>query len=132
MATTFSLKQGETRTNHGPIPHPLMLPWEGPYQVVKVLSDVTYRIQKTSRSKPQVVHEDRLKPYEGPELKAWSYVVPESVEQVEMTQMSDKKNHASKVQELGENEEKGKGKSNQSLKSTSDSNSDDTIIENKE
>ena len=23
VATTFSLKQGETRTNHGPIPHPL-------------------------------------------------------------------------------------------------------------
>ena len=23
MATTFSLKQGETRTSHGPIPHPL-------------------------------------------------------------------------------------------------------------
>ena len=22
MATTFSLKQGETRTSHGPIPHP--------------------------------------------------------------------------------------------------------------
>ena len=24
VATTFSLKQGETRTSHGPIPHPLM------------------------------------------------------------------------------------------------------------
>ena len=24
MATTFSLKQGETRTSHGPIPHPLI------------------------------------------------------------------------------------------------------------
>ena len=23
MATSFSLKQGETRTSHGPIPHPL-------------------------------------------------------------------------------------------------------------
>ena len=23
VATTFSLKQGETRTSHGPIPHPL-------------------------------------------------------------------------------------------------------------
>ena len=23
VATTFSLKQGETRTGHGPIPHPL-------------------------------------------------------------------------------------------------------------
>ena len=30
VTTTFSLKQGETRTSHGPIPHPLMymnLPW---------------------------------------------------------------------------------------------------------
>ena len=28
VATTFSLKQGETRTSHGPIPHPLiMLSW---------------------------------------------------------------------------------------------------------
>ena len=25
VATTFSLKQGETRTSHGPIPHPLRL-----------------------------------------------------------------------------------------------------------
>ena len=24
VATTFSLKQGETRTSHGPIPHPLI------------------------------------------------------------------------------------------------------------
>ena len=26
VATTFSLKQGETRTSHGPIPHPLTTP----------------------------------------------------------------------------------------------------------
>ena len=26
VASTFSLKQGETRTSHGPIPHPLSLP----------------------------------------------------------------------------------------------------------
>ena len=50
----------------------LMLPWEGPFMVVTVLSDVTYRIQKTARSKPQVVHGDRLKPYAGPKLKAWT------------------------------------------------------------
>ena len=25
VATTFSIKQGETRTSHGPIPHPLIL-----------------------------------------------------------------------------------------------------------
>lgn len=59
----------------------LMMPWEGPFLIVKILSDVTYRIQRTARSKPQVVHADRLKPYEGPELRPWKYVSPESVEQ---------------------------------------------------
>ena len=29
MATAFSLKQRETRTGHGPIPHPLTLKWPG-------------------------------------------------------------------------------------------------------
>ena len=27
VTTTFSLKQGETRTSHGPIPHPLKGHW---------------------------------------------------------------------------------------------------------
>ena len=53
----------------------LMLPWEGPYLIVTELSDVTCRIQKTARSKPKVVHVDRLKLYEGPELKGWEYEV---------------------------------------------------------
>ena len=39
-------------------------PWTGPYQVVKRLSDITYRIRnlKTKRQR-QVVHFNRLKPY---------------------------------------------------------------------
>ncbi len=45
----------------------LMLPWEGPYLITGVLSDMTYRIQRTLKSKPRVVHADRLKPYEGPD-----------------------------------------------------------------
>ena len=53
----------------------LMLPWEGPYLIVTELSDVTCRIQKTARSKPKVVHVDRLKLYEGPKLKGWEYEV---------------------------------------------------------
>ena len=47
-----------------------MLPCEGHFLVVKVMSDVTFRIQKSSHSKPQVVHADRLKPYEGPKLRS--------------------------------------------------------------
>ena len=38
-------------------------PWQGPYAVVKVLSDVAYRIQSVSGRKWQVVYFDRLKLY---------------------------------------------------------------------
>ena len=41
-------------------------PWEGPYLVILVLSDVVYRIQKSRKAKPKVVHSDQLKPYLGP------------------------------------------------------------------
>ena len=46
-------------------------PWHGPYLVTSILSDVVYRIQRSPRSKPTVVHSDRLKPYLGPPLKSW-------------------------------------------------------------
>ena len=46
-------------------------PWEGPYLVISVLSDVVYRIQKSKKAKPKVVHSDRLKPYLGPPLEGW-------------------------------------------------------------
>ena len=46
-------------------------PWQGPYLVTTVLSDVVYRIQRNRKSKPRVVHSDRLKPYLGPPLKSW-------------------------------------------------------------
>lgn len=36
-----------------------------------MLSDVTYRIQRSRRAKPKVIHADRLKPYLGPALKSW-------------------------------------------------------------
>ncbi len=61
----------------------LALPWEGPYLVVQALSDVTLRIQKSSRSKPKVVHSDRLKIYEGPDLVPWRYkTAMDGVEQI--------------------------------------------------
>ena len=46
-------------------------PWQGPYLVISVLSDVVYRIQKSKNAKPKVVHSDRLKPYLGPPLEKW-------------------------------------------------------------
>jgi len=45
--------------------------WEGPYTVVKRLSDVTYRIQLTPKSKPKIVHFDRLKKYLGNNAPQW-------------------------------------------------------------
>ena len=45
--------------------------WEGPFKVITRLSDVTYRIQLTPRSKPKIVHFDRLKPFEGPNPASW-------------------------------------------------------------
>ena len=45
--------------------------WEGPYLIIKKLSDVTYRIQSRQRGKKKVVHFDRLKPYTGKPLETW-------------------------------------------------------------
>ncbi|KAL3853042.1 hypothetical protein ACJMK2_016626 [Sinanodonta woodiana] len=35
--------------------------WKGPFQVVKRLSDVTYRVKCGYKCKPQVIHVDRMK-----------------------------------------------------------------------
>ena len=46
----------------------LCRPWQGPYTVIKKLSDVTYRIQQSGngRRRRQVVHFNRIKPYSEP------------------------------------------------------------------
>ena len=49
-------------------------PWVGPYMVVRRLSDVNYRIQRSKRAKPSVVHFDRLKPYRGDTFLPWALV----------------------------------------------------------
>jgi len=46
-------------------------PWERPYVVISLLSDVVYRIQKRRKAQPKVDHSDRLKPYLGPPLERW-------------------------------------------------------------
>ena len=45
--------------------------WHGPFLVIKKLSDVVYRIQQSPQSKPKVVHIDRLKQYQGKDLRSW-------------------------------------------------------------
>ena len=39
---------------------------------MKKISDVTYRIQESLKSKPKVVHSDRLKPYIGENKPNWN------------------------------------------------------------
>ncbi|XP_041461736.1 uncharacterized protein LOC121413039 [Lytechinus variegatus] len=46
--------------------------WTGPFFVIDALSDVTYRIQETSKSKPKVVHFNRLKMYVGAPVPNWA------------------------------------------------------------
>ena len=40
--------------------------------LIKKISDVTYRIQDSLKSKPKVVHSDRLKPYLGENKPNWN------------------------------------------------------------
>jgi hypothetical protein len=49
-------------------------PYYGPARVMKVLNSVTYIVQKTPKSKPAIVHIDKLKPYYGPEPEVWKSV----------------------------------------------------------
>ena len=48
-----------------------MRQFDGPFLVMKRLSDVIYRIQKGPKLKPNVVHHDRLRPYHGPNVPDW-------------------------------------------------------------
>ena len=47
------------------------LPWDGPFVIIKRLSDVTYRIQRGVKGKPRIVHYNRLKPYKGEHAPTW-------------------------------------------------------------
>ncbi len=49
----------------------LMHRFDGPFLVIRRMSDVLYRIQKCPKSKPNVVHHDRLKAYRGPNTPGW-------------------------------------------------------------
>jgi len=46
--------------------------YEGPYLILKMLSPLVAKIQQSSRTKPKIVHIDKLKKYEGEEPKMWS------------------------------------------------------------
>jgi len=56
------------QSKKGKIPK-LQSNWEGPYRIVKKLSDITFRIQKSARHKFKVVHADKLASFEKRERR---------------------------------------------------------------
>jgi len=46
--------------------------YEGPYLVLKMLLPLVAKIQQSSRTKPKIVHVDKLKKYKGEEPRMWS------------------------------------------------------------
>ncbi|KAJ8947620.1 hypothetical protein NQ318_002632 [Aromia moschata] len=48
--------------------------WEGPYTIIKKINDLVYRIQLSPRSKPKVVHLERLARYTGHDPPDWIVV----------------------------------------------------------
>ncbi|MEW8544975.1 MAG: reverse transcriptase domain-containing protein [Candidatus Thiodiazotropha sp.] len=49
----------------------LQRPWKGPMIVIECLNEVLYKIQSSPKSKPMVVHHDKLKPYLGEDKPEW-------------------------------------------------------------
>ncbi|KAJ8962328.1 hypothetical protein NQ318_018307 [Aromia moschata] len=45
--------------------------WKGPYTIIKKINDLVYRIQLSPRSKPKVVHLERLAKYTGHDPPRW-------------------------------------------------------------
>ena len=50
----------------------LRCPYQGPYLVLHRVNDLNYVIQLDAAGKRQLVHHDRLKPYEGKVRLKWS------------------------------------------------------------
>ena len=63
-------KEGKHVLLHYPVVQPgrspkLSSPWRGPYEILKCLNDVNYKIKELTTGKVQVVHYDRMKRYHG-------------------------------------------------------------------
>ena len=64
-------KENELVLLHYPVVQPgkspkLSSPWRGPYEILKCLNTVNYKIKELTTGKIQVVHYDRLKRHHGP------------------------------------------------------------------
>ena len=49
----------------------LFRPWEGPYVITKRINNLVYCVQFGPRTKPKVVHRNRLWTYSGNEVPTW-------------------------------------------------------------
>ena len=78
----------------------LQKPWEGPYTVLKRINDLVYRIQLSPRTKPKVVHLNRLWRYRGEHPPAWFKVpFPDTQEAEPQLNISDTENNTAAPQE---------------------------------
>ena len=64
-------KEGEHVLLHYPVVQPgnspnLYSPWRGPYEILKCLNTVNYKIKEVTTGKFQVIHFDRIERYHGP------------------------------------------------------------------
>ena len=51
----------------------LWFPFEGPYLVLDIISDLDYCIQLDAKGKQRLFHHDKLKPYTGTRGLSWSW-----------------------------------------------------------
>ena len=58
------------KSKHG-LSRKLQREWCGPFVVIQRLNDVIYRVQETPKSKPKIVHHDKLKKYTGENAPTW-------------------------------------------------------------
>jgi hypothetical protein len=70
------LQQGDAVWFHNPqrkkgLTPKLQRPWQGPYVITKKINDLVYRIQLNPKSKPKVVHRNRLWLYTGTNAPTW-------------------------------------------------------------
>ena len=62
-------------------------PWEGPFAIVKVFSNVLCMIQRNRRSKPKVVHVDKLCLTRRPVDTDWVFKLPKRTHEVTPTEV---------------------------------------------
>jgi hypothetical protein len=45
--------------------------WAGPFKIKEKVNDVLYKIQKHPRHRGEIIHHNRLKPYNGTDIPKW-------------------------------------------------------------